>query len=67
VAVVGDNLFSIIPNRIFPPFVDDPKEMIQSWKKLVQTGCTIFLPGHGGSISNSLLIKQLNKYSKLYI
>ncbi len=67
VAVVGDNLFSIFPNSVFPPFADDTKEMIHSWGKLVQTGCAIFLPGHGESISNSLLIKQLNKYSKLNI
>lgn len=64
VAVVGDNLFGVFPCSIFPPFADDPKEMIRSWQKLVQTGCKLFLPGHGGSISKGLLIKQLNKYSK---
>jgi glyoxylase-like metal-dependent hydrolase (beta-lactamase superfamily II) len=66
VAVVGDNLFSVFPNRVFPPFADNPTEMIHSWEKLVQTGCKLFLPGHGGSISNSLLIRQLNKYSRKY-
>lgn len=64
VAIVGDNLFGIIPNYVFPPFVDDTLEMIRSWEKLVQTGCKLFLPGHGGLISNSLLLKQLKKISR---
>jgi glyoxylase-like metal-dependent hydrolase (beta-lactamase superfamily II) len=66
VGVVGDNLFGVFPNNVFPPFVDDPVEMIRTWEKLVKTGCELFLPGHGGSISISLLIKQLKKYSRKY-
>lgn len=58
VAIVGDTLFGIFRNHVFPPFADDIPEMIRSWQKLLDTGCTLFLPGHGRTISRALLEKE---------
>lgn len=64
IAIVGDALFGIFRNQVFPPFADDIPEMLRSWRKLLDTGCTTFLPGHGRAISKELLVKEYNKYSR---
>ncbi len=47
IAIVGDAMFGVFPNSIFPPFADDTESMIKSWGKLLETGCHLFLPAHG--------------------
>jgi len=64
VAIVGDAMFGIFRNHVFPPFADDIPEMIRSWSKLLDTGCTTFLPGHGRAISRELLEKEFRIFSK---
>lgn len=55
VAIVGDTLFGVLKNLVYPPFADDPQIMVQSWEKLLNTGCSVFLPGHGTEIRRKLL------------
>jgi len=66
IAIVGDAMMGTYKNAIIPPFADDVKEMIQSWNKLLNTGCTLFLPGHGNAIERELVKKIYNKYAKKY-
>ncbi len=48
IAIVGDAIFGIFRNSVFPPpYADDSKEMVMSWAKLLNTGCELFFPGHG--------------------
>ncbi|UTB31789.1 MAG: hypothetical protein NKF70_09735 [Methanobacterium sp. ERen5] len=42
IAIVGDAMFGIFGNSIYPPFADNPKIMIESWGKLLDTGCSSF-------------------------
>jgi glyoxylase-like metal-dependent hydrolase (beta-lactamase superfamily II) len=60
----GDNLFGMIPGRVYPPFADDKKQLIHAWEKYLNTNANIFLPGHGKPIKKSLLEKQWKKYAK---
>ncbi len=61
IAIVSDAMIGVFKNSVYPPYADNPKELISSWEKLLSTGCTVFLPSHG-SIKNE---KQLRKnYSK---
>jgi glyoxylase-like metal-dependent hydrolase (beta-lactamase superfamily II) len=66
VAIVGDLLFGIFKNSVFPPFADNIPTMIKSWNSLLNTGCNVFLPGHGREINKELLNKQYDKYSRKY-
>jgi glyoxylase-like metal-dependent hydrolase (beta-lactamase superfamily II) len=66
IALVGDALFGIFKNSVLPPFADSIPELIQSWKKLLDSGCHIFLPGHGKEISRILLEKEYLKYAKKF-
>ena len=62
VALVGDAMVGIFWWSIFPAFADDVPSMITSWNKLLETGCDIFLPGHGTPNSKKLLEKQYQKH-----
>ncbi len=63
IAIVGDALFGVFRNSVFPPFADDIAGMINSWGKLLDTGCQTFLPGHGNEITRILLQKEYDKFS----
>lgn len=67
VALVGDTLFGIFKNSVFPPFADDIPQLIKSWDKLIQTNCKLFLPGHGKAILLDLLLAEYEKYKKKYL
>lgn len=60
-AIVGDTLFGVLPNNIFPPFADDKKVLIESWKKLLETKCTMFFPAHGKAIKRNVLKREYYK------
>ena len=62
IAIVGDLMFGIFRNSIFPPYADNIPEMIESWGKLLNTDCNIFLPGHGREIKRNLLEAEFEKY-----
>jgi hydroxyacylglutathione hydrolase len=61
IAVVGDAMFGVFKGSIFPPFAEDPKQMIESWDKLLETGCKIFLPSHGSENSRDLVKKEYER------
>lgn len=64
IALVGDTLFGVFRNTAFPPFADLPLVLIENWSKLLDTGCSLFLPSHGGEISRELLQREYEKYRK---
>jgi len=64
IAIAGDAVFGIFFNSVFPPFGDNVKEVVNSWGKLLQTGCHTFLPGHGKAISRELLQRELDHFSR---
>jgi glyoxylase-like metal-dependent hydrolase (beta-lactamase superfamily II) len=53
IALVGDAVFGLGP--VFPPFADDPALLVSSWKRLLDTGCRLFLPAHGLPVSRERL------------
>ena len=57
IAIVGDVMFGVFKNSIFPPYADNTGKMIKSWDRLLNTKCSIFLPGHGNEIKRELLKK----------
>lgn len=67
IAFVGDTLYGVYPDQVLPPFADDVNQMIQSWERLLDSGCKLFLPGHGRQISRELLEKEYQKYRTVYL
>ncbi|MDZ7740160.1 MAG: MBL fold metallo-hydrolase [Bacteroidales bacterium] len=64
IALVGDAMFGIFMRSIYPPFCDDTAEMLKSWDKLIDSGCTLFLPGHGTPITFPRLLSQYQKHNR---
>lgn len=64
IAIVGDTMFGILKNSVFPPYADNPKELVSSWEKLLSTGCISFLPSHGSIKNETQLRKNYNKKMK---
>lgn len=64
IAIVGDTLFGVIPNKGYPPFADHKTDLFRSWEKLLRESCEIFLPGHGKKIGRSIIEKELKKRYK---
>ncbi len=63
IALVGDAMFGIGSNSIYPPFADDTKTMVESWGKLLETPCKLFLPGHGRPIHREELQRNFEKHN----
>lgn len=62
-AIVGDAMFGVFKWSVYPPFADNTQIMIESWGKLLKTGCLTYLPGHGSEISLNLLENEYEKYN----
>jgi len=61
--ICGDTLFNFMPHSVYPPFANDKKQLIKSWKKVKQYNCKRFHPGHGSVFGEDKFIKTLNKKS----
>ena len=56
-AIVGDTLFNIFKHSCYPPYANDQEGLLKSWKKLLETGCEHFYPGHGKPFTRERLQK----------
>lgn len=65
IAIVGDAMFGVNKQSVFPPFALDVKTMVESWKALLDTNCTTFLPSHGSENSRDLLRQEYLKHAKI--
>ena len=67
IALTGDSMYGQLPGNVFPAFADDAKLMVQNWKTVMDTGCSIFLPAHGRAISRKLLARELLKHLQFVV
>lgn len=65
IALVGDTMFGIFRSSVFPPFADNIPELIRSWKSLLETECSLFLPSHGREKTREELNTCLNEKKSL--
>ncbi len=66
IAIVGDTMVGAVKWSVFPPFAQDVEQLIQSWGKLLETGCSLFLPAHGTENRRSLVEKDYAGKAKKY-
>jgi hydroxyacylglutathione hydrolase len=63
-AIVGDTLFNIFKHSVFPPYADDQKALLKSWKKLLKSNCEFFYPGHGKPFTRGRLEKTYEEQKR---
>jgi len=61
IAIVGDTMFGVFWWSVYPPFASNPDKLIDSWEKLLETRCRIFLPSHGSANKRSLVEKDFGR------
>jgi hydroxyacylglutathione hydrolase len=66
IGMVGDAMFGVLKGSVFPPFADDPKQMVKSWKRLLDTGCRIYLPAHGTERTRDIVKRQYEKCKRVF-
>jgi len=54
-------MFGVFPWSVYPPFANDPLELLESWGKLLHTMCKVFIPSHGSANQKSLVEKDFNR------
>jgi hydroxyacylglutathione hydrolase len=64
IAFTGDSMVGVLEGSIFPPFGDDIAGIIRIWKRLLDTGCTLFIPVHGSPKRRSILQKHYDKIQR---
>jgi len=67
IAIVGDGMFGVFKGSAFPPYAQNPEQMVQSWGKLLDTNCSLFIPSHGTENSRSLLEKDYIKRHRCFL
>lgn len=60
IAIIGDLMVNAFGNQ-YPPFADDESALKASWKALLDTQCSIFLPAHGKPFHREQLINAYKK------
>ncbi len=60
-AFVGDNMFNIRPETVYPPFANHPQMLLQSWRRYLDGPCSTFFPAHGKPISRERLLHSYDK------
>jgi glyoxylase-like metal-dependent hydrolase (beta-lactamase superfamily II) len=60
-ALVGDAMVGLLPGAVFPPYADDPRQVLTSWQALLDTGCAVFLPAHGSERQRAVVAASLNR------
>lgn len=63
-AIVGDTMINVALFKVFPPFAENTGVLMNSWKKLLDTGCHTFYPSHGTPITREKLFEKLSSRVK---
>jgi len=63
IALTGDAMFGVFPGSVFPPFAANETDLLESWGKLLNTDCSLFLPSHGTANTRKLVLKEYRKRS----
>ena len=61
IAIAGDSIIGTTPGKPFPPFADDVELLINTWGKILDTGCETILPGHGKPVSRDEMKDEYNR------
>jgi hydroxyacylglutathione hydrolase len=67
IALVGDCVFGVIVPSVYPPFAEDPAELVRSWGKLLQYPCRIYIPSHGNERTRELLSAEYDRRKGLVV
>jgi hydroxyacylglutathione hydrolase len=62
IAFCGDAAFAVVGFDVYPVTGNNPQNILNSWKVLLNLGCKVFFPGHGRKFNDERLQKSLEKH-----
>jgi len=64
--ISGDTLFGVDGKQHFPPFAEDLKALVESWKKIRHLDVRTFYPAHGRPFSMDSFVEEYDSAMKKY-
>ena len=62
--IAGDTFLNLNNGRVFPPFVNEPVVLLQTWRKLFQTNIKTVYPGHGKRFRIEKALADFERWKK---
>jgi glyoxylase-like metal-dependent hydrolase (beta-lactamase superfamily II) len=62
--ISGDTFINIQNGKIFPPFANDPKTLLETWQNLFDLGIKEIYPGHGNPFEVEKAMADFEKWKK---
>ncbi len=62
--IAGDAFVNMRNGRIFPPFADEPKVLLETWQKIFNMRIEVIYPGHGEKFKVEKAFPDFKKWSK---
>ncbi|NOR74115.1 MAG: MBL fold metallo-hydrolase [Draconibacterium sp.] len=62
---VGDTFFNIREKIVFPPFANNPKQVLKTWENILKLDIEEIYPAHGKSFKVEKAIVEFEKWKKL--
>ena len=63
--VSGDTFINLKNGKIFPPFANEPKILLETWQKLFDLGIEEIYPGHGTKFKTRKALNDFEKWKKI--
>ncbi|NQU87185.1 MAG: MBL fold metallo-hydrolase [Mariniphaga sp.] len=65
--LAGDAFFNAGFEGVFPPFADHPKQLLETWEKIIELGINKVYPGHGSGFNIAKVKESFNAMKKKFV
>jgi len=62
--IAGDTFFNVREKIVFPPFANNPQQVLRTWKVLFELGIEEIIPAHGKKFKVEKAIVEFEKWSE---
>lgn len=62
--ISGDTIINLKNGKIFPPFANEPKTLLETWQQLFDLGIEIIYPGHGKLLRVEKLFPEYERWKR---
>jgi glyoxylase-like metal-dependent hydrolase (beta-lactamase superfamily II) len=62
--ISGDTFVNMKNGKIFPPFANNPEELLKTWQSLFELGIKEIYPGHGEMLTLEKVLPEFEKWKK---
>jgi glyoxylase-like metal-dependent hydrolase (beta-lactamase superfamily II) len=65
--IAGDTFFNVREKIVFPPFANNPQQVLKTWKVLFELGIEEIIPAHGKKFEVEKAIVEFEKWNKKFL